>query len=39
VYLVGETGSWDTVEDDLYAEPILMPNMRRAIPGLLKERA
>jgi pimeloyl-ACP methyl ester carboxylesterase len=39
VQVVSETGSWDVVEDDLYAEPILMPNIRRAIPDLLKERA
>jgi uncharacterized protein len=39
LHLVSETGSWDAVEDDLYAEPFLMPNMRRAIPDLLRVRA
>jgi esterase/lipase len=37
--VVEETGSWEAVEDDLYAEPFLMPNMRRAIPDLLREPA
>jgi pimeloyl-ACP methyl ester carboxylesterase len=39
VHVVSETGSWDAVEDDLYAEPHLMPNMRRAIRDLLRGRA
>ncbi len=32
-----DAGSWDAVEEDLYAEPLLMPNTRRAIVELLGE--
>ena len=39
VRIVEETGSWEAVEDDLYAEPYLMPNKRRAIPDLLRDQA
>jgi pimeloyl-ACP methyl ester carboxylesterase len=35
--VVTDNAAWDTVEDDLYAEPLLLPSMRRAIADLLGE--
>jgi pimeloyl-ACP methyl ester carboxylesterase len=35
--VISETGSWEAVEDDLYAEPMLLPTMRRMVPEILGE--
>jgi hypothetical protein len=37
LHVVKDNAAWDAVEDDLYAEPLLLPTMRRAIADLLGE--
>jgi pimeloyl-ACP methyl ester carboxylesterase len=37
--VVQDGGSWEEVGDDLYAEPLLQPNLRRAVVDLLRESA